>query len=34
VPGPEPADRVLISTRPGSDGDAVGGALELRGDEP
>ena len=33
VPGPAPGGRVLVSTRPGRDGEAAGGVLELRGDE-
>ena len=33
VPGPATGGRVLVSTRPGRDGEAVGGVLELRGDE-
>jgi alpha-glucosidase len=33
VPGPAAGGRALVSTRPGRDGEAVGGVLELRGDE-
>jgi alpha-glucosidase len=33
VPGPAAGGRVLVSTHAGRDGEAVGGVLELRGDE-
>jgi alpha-glucosidase len=33
VPGPPAGGRVLVSTHPDRDGEAVGGVLELRGDE-